>query len=483
MEFESSGLSKEEIRKRRRKKERTQALAILVGAVLVVCLVLGIGIAALVNVFSSSNEKEDNAAVDAVTASVVPEESDADIDGDTSGVQTEDEAEETMDSREDDAGEVTEDESTGTVAESTETDTENEEETGPDADLSEEELLEEKVAQKIAGMSIEQKVAALFFVTPGQLMGTESIVTTVGSSFGERILEYPVGGIVLDNSNITTGDELSVLISNIRMYGQDDIFIGVTNEGGEASPFVASGITENIISSKKEIGESLGASGAYSAGISLGSELKQYGFDVNLAPSVDVSLKAGSVAERNGFGTDMTTTAELGKNMISGMVDQKIHAAVGFFPSYGDVTHSGESGQVTSQRSLEDLKKESQPYLDAIDAGAEFVMVSHVGLPRVRGDNRPASLSPEIITDIIRTEWEYDGIVITDYMNRSCMYQKYTYAEAAAGAIEAGADMILSPKNFEKSYNGILDAVKNGKITEERIDESLTRIYRVKLAG
>ena len=96
---------------------------------------------------------------------------------------------------------------------------------------------------------------------------------------------------------------------------------------------------------------------------------------------------------------------------------------------------------------------------------------------------RPASLSKEVITDIVRTEWKYDGIVITDFMDRSCMYQQYTYAEAAAGAIEAGADMILSPKNFLKSYNGVLDAVNRGQLTEARIDESLRRIYRVKLSS
>lgn len=480
MEFESNGLDKAEIRRKRRKKERMQALAILGAAALVVCLVLGIGIAALVNVFSGSDKKEDSSGVDAVTASAVSGESgteDVNAAGDSEDAQTADDSGEVADSEEETGtGDNEDGDDTGSEISDEESDTAEE------IQLSEEELLEQQVAEKIAGMTIEQKVAALFFVSPGQLMGTESVITTVGSSFGEKMVEYPVGGIVLDNSNITTGDELYTLVSNIRMYAQDDIFIGVTNEGGEGSPFAASGITENIISSKKEIGETLGAPGAYSAGISLGSELKQYGFNVNLAPSVDVSLKAGSVAERNGFGTDLTTTAELGKNMVSGMKDQSIHAAVGFFPSYGDVTHSGERGAVSSQRTLEDLKEEYQPYLDAIDAGAKFVMVSHVGLPKVRGDNRPASLSPEIITDIIRTEWEYDGIVITDYMNRSCMYQKYTYAEAAVGAIEAGADMILAPKNFEKSYNGILDAVKSGQLTEERINESLTRIYRVKLA-
>lgn len=468
MEFEANGLDKQELRRRRRKKERMQALVILGGAVLAVCLLLVIGVVALVHVITGSGGEKEVAAVDAVTTAA---ESETDI----TASSEQESFQEVEEQASDDAEWTGDDEAGNAESEYAEADVDAE------SDLSREELLEQAVAEKIAGMTIEQKVAGLFFVTPGQLMGIEGTVTTVGSTFGEKILQYPVGGIVLDNSNIETKEQLSVLVSNIRTYATNDMFMGVTDEGGEGSPFVSSGITEEIISSKKEIGESLEAAAAYSVGISLGSQLKEFGFNVDFAPSVDVSIKVGSVAERNGFGTDTATTAELGKNMVTGLVDQGIYAAVGFFPSYGDVMHAGERGPVSSQRNRDDLKKEYQPYLDAIEAGAKFIMVSHVGLPRVRGDNRPASLSAEVVTDIIRTEWEYDGIVITDYMNRSCMYQKYTYAEAAEGAIEAGADMILAPKNFEKSYNGLLDAVKSGRITEERIDESLTRIYRVKM--
>lgn len=489
MEFESNGLSREEIRKKRRKKERTQAILVLAGVVLGVCVVLGTGIAFIVKAVSGNAEKEQVA----VTVSETESEADAgeDVqdemaDADTEGAGT---ALDNADGENEQPGAddgTLDGESTQPAddAKEQEENSAEEEQTGTAfaSEQQEQDALEEMVSSQISSMSIEQKVASLFFVTPSQLMGTESAVTAVGSSFGEKMSAYPVGGVVLDQSCFTTENELKTLVSNIGTYAAAPLFIGVTDEGGEDSPFISSGISENVISSQQEIGQSLGAAGAYSAGISLGSELKQFGINVDFAPCVDISWKEGSVAQSKGFGVDATNTAELGKNVVKGLTDQKIYAAVKYFPGYGDVTQDGNSGQVVSQRTKEDLKNEYEPYLEAIDAGAKFVVVSHVSLPKVRGDKRPASLSPEIITDIIRQEWQYDGIVITDYMNKSCMYQKYTYAEAAVGAIEAGADMILAPKNFQKSYDGLLDAVKSGKISEERIDESLKRIFRVKFA-
>ena len=475
MEFESSGLSREEIRKRRRKKERTQAMLLLAAAILVVVLLIGGGVFLVMRLVGGNTPETEKAAVDAVTTESVVEDEAESSDADEVAEQGNTDEEEVPDEVQDEE-EVTETED--------ETEDESEDESAV-SDPSEGDVnaqLAALVEEKIGSMTLEQKVAGLFFVTPAQLMGLQSDVTTLGSEFGSKIETYPVGGIVLDSSNMSEEQDFSVFISNLKVYMPEGTFIGMEDEGGENSPFVEGGLTENIIASPKEIGESLGESGAYSAGISIGSELRQYSVNVNFAPNVDVSLKSGSVAETTGFGTDINTTAALGKNVINGLSDQEIFTAVKHFPGYGDVTQDGNSGQVISQRTKDDLKAEYTPYLEAIEAGADFVMVSHVSLPKLRGDNRPACLSPEIITDIIRTEWEYDGIVITDFMNKSCMYQKYTYAEAAVGAIEAGADMILSPKNFEKSYNGILDAVNEGTLTEERIDESLRRIYSVKFS-
>lgn len=486
MEFESGGLSREEIRKKRRQKERKRALLVLGGITAAVCLVLGIGIAVLVHTISSNHAQKQEAAKQAVLEQQAVEK-------ETAAALAEAKKQEELAAQEAEEAEKAEADPTNapeeTDAASDEvTDADSSDDTASDqTDAAETEdaeaVLEEMVASQIAGMSIEQKVAALFFVTPEQLLGIETPVTEVGSSVSEKLNQYPVGGIVLKADNIASAEGLSEMVSNLQVFTQNSLFIGISDEGGGDSPFITSGISENVIASQKEIAESLGNTGAYSAGISLGSELKQFGFNVDFAPLADVSLKAGSIAEERGFGKDAATNAELARNVVKGLTDQSIFAGVKYFPGYGDATQEGNGGQIVSQRTRDDLKEEYAPYQEAIDAGAKFLMISHVSLPKIRGDKRPASLSPEIITDIVREEWGYDGIVITDYMDKSCIYQKYTYAEAAVGAIEAGADMILSTKNFVKSYNGILDAVKKGQLTEERIDQSLTRIYKVKFAS
>ena len=119
-------------------------------------------------------------------------------------------------------------------------------------------------------------------------------------------------------------------------------------------------------------------------------------------------------------------------------------------------------------------------FQSGIDAGADFVMVSHMSLPNVIGDDTPCSLSGAVISDLLRNQLGYNGIVITDALDMSAITDYYSSAEAAVKAIEAGADMLLMPENFEEAYQGLLEAVQNGTISEDRINESLKRIYRVK---
>ena len=119
-------------------------------------------------------------------------------------------------------------------------------------------------------------------------------------------------------------------------------------------------------------------------------------------------------------------------------------------------------------------------FQSGIDAGADFVMVSHMSLPNVVGDDTPCSLSGAVISDLLRNQLGYNGIVITDALDMSAITDSYSSAEAAVKAIEAGADMLLMPENFEEAYQGVLDAVQNGTISEDRINESFKRIYRVK---
>ena len=503
-------------RKKRRKKERIQAMLIFLAALLVVLLLIGGLVTVVFRAALASSKKQDvKNEVAENTAGEQGEVNDKAAEKDPENTEEKDDSEEpgigdnekddakAPDAAESDKGDQN-DEDTGsdvTEPEGGDSDTAGDTENAADIsagdsgdttekegaektmsllsdDADDEELLK-TIDEEIAELSVEQKVARLFIVTPGQLIGTEIEPTNVGSKVSEKLNQYPISGLLLKRSNFSTEEELSNMISNIRLMSTGHLLLAVEDAGGEGSPLVSSGISENVIASQREIGQTLGTAGAYSAGISIGSELKHYGFDLDLAPNADAVIDQGSYAASHGFGTDMESTTELAKNMIRGLEDQGVLCAVTAFPGYGDVAGDGSSGQVVSQRTKQQIIDGMKPYQEAVKAGADMLMISHVGFPKIRGDQRPASLSKEIVTDIVREEWGYDGVIITDYMDKSCIYQKYTYAESAAGAIEAGADMLLSTKNFLKSYNGVLDAVKSGAITEERLDESLRRIYKL----
>ena len=134
------------------------------------------------------------------------------------------------------------------------------------------------------------------------------------------------------------------------------------------------------------------------------------------------------------------------------------------------------------EKTLEELKAEELiPFQSAIDAGVPFVMVGHISLPNVTGDNTPASLSPMMITDVLRGQMGYNGIVVTDAMNMEAITAGYTADQATLAAVNAGADIILMPQDYETAYNALLGAVQNGEISEERINASVTRIVKVKM--
>ena len=134
-------------------------------------------------------------------------------------------------------------------------------------------------------------------------------------------------------------------------------------------------------------------------------------------------------------------------------------------------------------KSLEELKQtELVPFISAIENGANMIMVGHISLPQVVGDNTPATMSKEVISDLLRSELGFNGVVITDAMNMGAITEYYASDEAAIRALKAGADMVLMPEDFETAYKGVIDAVKDGTISEDRINDSLKRVYRIKYA-
>ena len=152
------------------------------------------------------------------------------------------------------------------------------------------------------------------------------------------------------------------------------------------------------------------------------------------------------------------------------------------FPGHGGTSGDSHEGTVYLNSTKEELEScEFLPFQAAIDADTEFVMVGHISLPNILEDDTPASLSEEVVTEMLRNDLGFDGIVITDAMNMGAITNNYTSAEAAVQAVQAGVDMILMPQDFEDAYQGILSAVNSGTISEDRIDESVRRILEVKM--
>lgn len=339
--------------------------------------------------------------------------------------------------------------------------------------------LDEIVNASIAEMPLEDKVAGLFMITPEALTDMTTVVRA-GDTTREKLSERAVGGLIYFSQNIENAEQLTEMLSNTRSSSKYPILLAVDEEGGTVSRVAQSGLAENV-GNMSEIGSTGDAAKAQEAGMTVGSYLSEFGFNMDFAPVADVVEEGNTIIGERSFGTDTNLVASMVSAWVEGIQSTGVSACLKHFPGLGDTTEDTHEGMAATEKSLEDFAARDFPvYQAGIEAGVDFVMVSHLSAPNVTGDNTPASLSEKMITEILRGQLGYDGVVITDAMNMTAITDYYTADEAAIKALQAGADMILMPEDYETAYNGVLEAVNNGTLTEERINESLRRVFRVK---
>ncbi len=339
--------------------------------------------------------------------------------------------------------------------------------------------LDEIVDACIAEMPLEDKVAGLFIITPEALTGTD-VAIKAGDTTKEKLSQYAVGGLIYAKQNIKSADQLKEMISGTQGFSKYPLFIGIDEEGGSVSRIAESGLADNV-GTMGDIGTSGDPSKAKEAGSAIAAYLSEYGFNLDFAPVADVILEGNSIIGDRSFGSNAGDDAAMVSACVEGLQEGNVSACLKHFPGLGSTTEDTHEGMATSEKTKEDFETtDFLSFQGGIDAGADFVMVSHLSVPNITGDNTPSSLSDKMITDILRGELGFNGIVITDAMDMKAVTDYYTSDEAAVKALQAGADMILMPEDFEAAYQGVLDAVNNGTLSEERINESLQRIYRVK---
>lgn len=345
----------------------------------------------------------------------------------------------------------------------------------------------DKVQQIVDSMSLEEKVAQLFLVQPEAIVDIGT-ATAAGDATKQAINKTPVGGFVYFSDNLQSEQQVQDMLRNVQKYSEDRIclpaFLSVDEEGGTVARVASTGrfdVTD--VGDMAKIGASGDVQQARQAGETIGSYLSELGFNLDFAPDADVLTNPdNTVVEKRSFGSDPRVVSDMSLAVAQGLAQHQVYSVYKHFPGHGATAGDTHQGYAYTDKTLDELKQsELIPFENAIQNNAAFIMAAHISAPRVTGDDTPASLSKTMITDILRGQMGYDGIVVTDAMNMGAVTEQYTSAQAAVKALQAGADLVLMPEDFQEAYQGVLDAVKDGTLTEQRINESVTRIVKVKV--
>lgn len=341
-----------------------------------------------------------------------------------------------------------------------------------------------EILSKLETMTLEEKIAQLFIVSPEALTGA-SRVNAAGSKTKEAIERYPVGGLFYTASNLLYIGQVETMIQDTQKYSESRIglpmLIGVAEEGGNRSPFAGNNNFDLSIDSLAEIGATNNPDNAAAAGKEAGKYLANLGFNYTLSPVADVTYMDNSASEGETFGKDSSMVSDMVAAYVKALKNEGISSALKYFPGKGYSPKTAENEYPVSTMEISGYEDQFKVYEDAIAAGADFVMVGHI-LPK--GANQTgelASMSSTVIEKKLRNIIGFDGLVITEALNKKNITENYSSAQAAVNVFMAGADIIFMPENFEEAYNGLIQAVKDGEIEEVRVDASVVRILREKM--
>lgn len=343
------------------------------------------------------------------------------------------------------------------------------------------------VDERIGAMTLEQKVAQLFIVTPEALVEGVSQVTQAGDMTREGVTAHPVGGIVYFAQNLLDPEQTTTMLANVKQFyadaGNVAPFIAVDEEGGTVVR-----VADNEAFGAQDVGDAsaLGSAGDTEAAKRTAEQIADYlmplGFNLDFAPVADVvdPLRSDTMGLRS-FSSDAAVAADMVRAEVEGFRDKKMLCCAKHFPGIGAAAGDSHEGAITIEATNEELETvDLVPFRAAIEAGVPMIMVGHVSLPNIVGDSTPAPLSSAVVQGMLRDSLGYTGIIVTDSLSMGAITDYYTPAEAAVAALKAGCDIPLMPERLDEAYQGVLSAVQVGELTEERLDESLTRILTAK---
>ncbi len=352
---------------------------------------------------------------------------------------------------------------------------------------------EDLIQAQLDSMTLREKVGQLFCIRPesynvalkwetyDQLASYK--LQAVNEQMKKVSREYPAGGIILFAYNIDNEAQLSTFRDSLKaLAGAPLLYI---DEEGSRVARIANNPNFSVekFESMGAIGKSGDPKNAYHCGNTIGTYLKRYGFDVDLAPVADVNTNPKNpVIGTRAFSSDPELAAKMVVSYAKGLKDAGVASCLKHFPGHGDTSTDTHFGYAQTLKTWEEmLGCEMVTFKAGIDDGVPMIMTAHIAAPGVTGSGVPSTLSPIILSEKLRKELGFDGIIITDSMAMGAITREYDSATAAVLSLQAGADIILDPKVFTEAFEGVMKAVQqDSTLTEARIDESVRRILKLK---
>ncbi|PWW42361.1 MULTISPECIES: beta-N-acetylhexosaminidase [Paenibacillus] len=333
-------------------------------------------------------------------------------------------------------------------------------------------------ALKLKQMTLREKIGQMLLCG---FQGTEA-----AGEVDAFLRKYPVGGVIYFARNVESPEQVERLSSGLQRIAVDSgnvpLWISIDQEGG-----MVARITEGIalMPGQMAIAAAGSTQDAYQAAYISGVELRSMGINMNFAPVLDVNNNAANpVIGVRSFGESPQSVAAYGVRIIAGVQDAGISATAKHFPGHGDTDTDSHLDLPVITHDRERVEHvELIPFRAAIAAGVDAMMSAHIYFPALEPERLPVTLSRAVLSGLLRQEMEYDGMIVTDCMEMDAIATNYGTVDAAVMAVEAGADLVLISHTAHLqagAFEALLTAVQSGRISEARIDESVTRLLKYK---
>ena len=337
-------------------------------------------------------------------------------------------------------------------------------------------ILDNRINFIVENMTIDEKI--------GQMIMISTNYTSFNQNIDDQLDDIKPGGVILFSQNIKSEEQLIKFIADLQDNVTIPLFIGVDEEGGRVERF--NSIAESPLSqlpSMLDLGNTLDSQLSYQVGQAIASELSYYGVNLNFAPVLDIySNSNNTVIGNRAFGTTSSQVIKMALPLARGLKSNNIIPVIKHFPGHGDTSEDSHVELPVIRKNLNELKElELQPFQAAINSGVDdAIMVAHIAYPEITGSMVPATLSSLIITDILREDMQFDGVIFTDSIIMKALSTNYTMSEIAVLGVNAGIDVFIAQNKGLELFNAIKTGVETGKIGEETIDNAVKRVLKLK---